>query len=216
VPRAFLPVFNPPVRTIAPSALVTAFGDGMKRRQVRTGQPRPRLRPNRRLAPPCANRKQSASIALCATPSHAGTTPVPVKDPTPGNSQKCTRVDFDHDNNGWGNGDQDAPGNSGPHNNAENGPSGDYPGNSGNGGNSGNPGGPCKDTSGNNGFGNGDQTPPANSADNNNAENAQEAATQKELQRIEAEALAKIAQQNEAAKASAAPQASVVVARREK
>lgn len=25
-------------------------------------------------------------------------------------------------NNGWGNGDQDPPGNSGPHNNAENGP----------------------------------------------------------------------------------------------
>ncbi len=177
MPRAFLPVFNPPVRTIAPSALVTAFGDGMKRRQVRTGQPRPRLRPNRRLAPPCANRKQSASIALCATPSHAGTTPVPVKDPTPGNSQKCTRVDFDHDNNGWGNGDQDAPGNSG--------------------------------------WGNGDQTPPGNSGDNNNnAENAKEAATQKELQRIEAEALAKIAQRNEAAKASAAPQASVVVVAR--
>lgn len=34
-------------------------------------------------------------------------------------------------NNGWGNGDQDAPGNSGPHNNAENGPNPDlYPGNS--------------------------------------------------------------------------------------
>jgi hypothetical protein len=154
----------------------------------------------------------SASIALCATPSHAGTTPVPVKDPTPGNSQKCTRVDFDHDNNGWGNGDQDAPGNSGDHNNAENGPGGN-PGNN----NPGNPVGPDKEESGNNGWGNGDQTPPGNSGDNNNAENAKEAATQKELQRIEAEALAKIAQQNEAAKASAAPQASVVVvARREK
>ncbi len=31
-----------------------------------------------------------------------------------------TPVKFKGKNNGWGNGDQDAPGNSGPHNNAEN------------------------------------------------------------------------------------------------
>ena len=140
-------------------------------------------------------------------PSHAGTKPAPDKDPTPGNSRKCTSVDFDHDNNGWGNGDQDAPGNSGDHNNAENNSGNDNPNN---------PNGPCKDASGNNGFGNGDQRPPGNSGDNNNAENAKDAATQKELQRIEAEALAKIAQQNVAAKASATAQASVVVARRAK
>lgn len=51
-----------------------------------------------------------------------------IEGPRPGNSKKCSRVDFDHDNNGWGNGDQDAPGNSGDHNNAENGP-GSAPGN---------------------------------------------------------------------------------------
>jgi hypothetical protein len=73
----------------------------------------------------------STSLALCATLSYAGnpsTQPISGNDPAPGNSQKCTRVDFDHDNNGWGNGDQDAPGNSGDHNNAENGP-GSAPGN---------------------------------------------------------------------------------------
>jgi hypothetical protein len=81
------------------------------------------------------------SIALCATPAHAtgaSNNSSPDKNPTPGNSQncdnpssdngpkpgnskKCTRVDFDHPNNGWGNGDQDPPGNSGDNNNAENG-----------------------------------------------------------------------------------------------
>jgi hypothetical protein len=144
----------------------------------------------------------SASIALCATTSHVGAQPAPNNKPCPGNSQKCTRVDFDHDNNGWGNGDQDAPGNSGDHNNAENGP-----------GNS-NPGGPGKDATANNGWGNGDQTPPGNSGDNNNAENAKEAATQRELQRLEAEALAKIAAQNKVAKVT--PQVTPVVARRVK
>lgn len=160
----------------------------------------------------------SASIALCATSAHAGKTPPPATNPCPGNSQKCTRVDFDHDNNGWGNGDQDSPGNSGDHNNAENGPGGSKPGNP--------DGGPPKDVSGNNGFGNGDQTPPGNSEDHNNAENDKDQATQIELQRIESEALAKLAQQNEAAKAanaantaagsSAKNQAGNVVARRAK
>lgn len=136
----------------------------------------------------------SASIALCATPSHAGAAQASAKNPTPGNSQKCTRVDFDHDNNGWGNGGQGAPGNSGNHNNAANGPRSDYPGNSGNAGP------PCKDASG-----------------NNNAASTKDSATQKELQRIEAEALAKIAQQAGTAKAADAnAQASAVVARRAK
>jgi len=141
----------------------------------------------------------SASIALCAVPSHAGT-PTPKQGPAPGNSQKCTRVDFDHENNGWGNGDQGSPGNSGDHNNAENGP-----------GNS-NPGGPGNSASANNGWGNGDQTAPGNSGDKNNAENAKEAATQAALKRLETEALAKIAAQNAAAKSAATP----VVARRAK
>ena len=51
--------------------------------------------------------------------------------PKPGCSHKCTEVDYKpckNRNNGWGNGDQDAPGNSGDHNNAENGP-GSAPGN---------------------------------------------------------------------------------------
>jgi hypothetical protein len=66
-------------------------------------------------------------LALSQTPSHATgkstvTTPAPCDCPKPGNSQNCTRVDFDKDNNGWGNGDQDAPGKSGDRNNAENGP----------------------------------------------------------------------------------------------
>ena len=78
-------------------------------------------------------------------------------------------------NNGWGNGDQDAPGNSLDNNNAENhqgsdgGPGGgdgtaSSRGNSGNNGNGG--------SKGNNGFGNGDQEAPGGSGDNNNAENA--------------------------------------------
>ena len=106
-----------------------------------------------------------ASLVLCAFSAQAQdkrVTPPTVPNPIPGNSHKVTRVDF-HDNNGWGNGDQDAPGNSGPHNNAENGPGDPPPGNPGsnNGGNN----------SGNNGWGNGDQSPPGSSADNNNAEN---------------------------------------------
>ena len=63
-------------------------------------------------------------LALCPTSIQAGTpveSLVPSNDPKPGNSKKVTPVDF-HENNGWGNGDQDAPGNSGDHNNAENGP----------------------------------------------------------------------------------------------
>lgn len=63
-------------------------------------------------------------LALCPTSAQAGKpveSTVPNNDPTPGNSKKVTAVDF-HDNNGWGNGDQDAPGNSSDHNNAENGP----------------------------------------------------------------------------------------------
>ncbi len=146
----------------------------------------------------------SATVVLCATPSFAKSRPTPGKDPAPGKSQKCTRVDFDHNNNGWGNGDQDAPGNSGNHNNAENGS-----------GNS-NPGGPGKNEAANNGWGNGDQKPPGNSGNNNNAENAKEAATQKELQRLEAEALAKIGVKNQTAKSNATPQASAIVARRAK
>ena len=117
-------------------------------------------------------------------PAYADHKPEHVKDPSPGNSKKTTRVDFDHDNNGWGNGDQDAPGNSGGNNNAENGPDGSKPGN--------------------NGIGNGDQNPPGNSGGNNNAENAIDQATQIELQRIESEALAKIVLQNEATKATKA------------
>ncbi|MES2922239.1 MAG: hypothetical protein V4819_11875 [Verrucomicrobiota bacterium] len=67
-------------------------------------------------------------FALCPTWAQAGE-PVEssLPDPKPGDSKKVTPVDF-HDNNGWGNGDQDAPGNSGDHNNAENGP-GSAPGN---------------------------------------------------------------------------------------
>lgn len=112
------------------------------------------------------------SIAMCTTPAFAGGEPDKKphdKDPKPGNSHKCTRVDFDHDNNGWGNGDQDAPGHSGDHNNAENGSGNNNPGNPG--------GGPCKEESGNNGFGNGDQKPPGNSGDQNNAENAKDEPT---------------------------------------
>ncbi len=117
----------------------------------------------------------SAVIALCVAPAYADHKPEHVKDPSPGNSKKTTRVDFDHDNNGGGNGDQDAPGNSGGNN-----------------------------SGGNNGGGNGDQDAPGNSGGNNNAENAIDQATQIELQRIESEALAKIVLQNEATKATKA------------
>ncbi|MBF0251858.1 MAG: tandem-95 repeat protein, partial [Alphaproteobacteria bacterium] len=72
--------------------------------------------------------------------------------------------DGGHANNGFGNGDQTAPGNSGDNNKAEN-----ATGNSGSQGNQGQGGGSQQ----NNGFGNGDQNAPGNSGDNNNAENAQ-------------------------------------------
>jgi|GEM_PF-3722016 len=61
-------------------------------------------------------------------------------------------------NNGFGNGDQDAPGNSGPHNNAENAADEEEDSDG--------------EGKGNNGFGNGDQDAPGNSGSNNNAENA--------------------------------------------
>jgi hypothetical protein len=63
-----------------------------------------------------------------------------------------------NNNNGFGNGDQDAPGNSGPHNNAENATNEDGEDDG-------------KDK-GNNGFGNGDQDAPGDSESHNNAENA--------------------------------------------
>jgi hypothetical protein len=72
-----------------------------------------------------------------------------------------------NENNGFGNGDQDAPGNSLDNNNAENdqtpGEQGNSHQNNGNNGGGG----------GNNGFGNGDQDAPGNSGPNNNAENAE-------------------------------------------
>lgn len=70
-------------------------------------------------------------------------------------------------NNGWGNGDQDAPGNSGPNNNAENSDR-ENPLDKDKGKPERDKGGP----QGNNGFGNGDDDAPGNSLDNNNAENA--------------------------------------------
>ena len=75
-------------------------------------------------------------------------------------------------NNGFGNGDQDAPGNSGSNNNAENDQTPGEQGNShqnnnDNGGSGGNHGGQ------NNGWGNGDQDAPGNSGSHNNAENDQ-------------------------------------------
>lgn len=100
-----------------------------------------------------------ASFVLCAALAHAAGKP---GNPSPGNSHKTTRVDFDKPNNGWGNGDQDAPGNSGGNNNAENGPRTTPP--------PGNPG-------GNNGWGNGNQSAPGNSAANNNAENGPKSPT---------------------------------------
>jgi hypothetical protein len=100
-----------------------------------------------------------APLVLCAAFAHATGKP---GNPTPGNSHKTTRVDFDKPNNGWGNGDQDAPGNSGGNNNAENGPGNTPP--------PGNPG-------GNNGWGNGDQKAPGNSGSNNNAENGPKSPT---------------------------------------
>ena len=85
--------------------------------------------------------------------------PVDPEDPNSGNQ-----------NNGFGNGDQDAPGGSGPNNNAENDQTPGEQGNShqndnGNGGNSTN--------HQNNGWGNGDDNAPGNSGSHNNAENDQ-------------------------------------------
>jgi hypothetical protein len=79
----------------------------------------------------------------------------------------------DHPNNGFGNGDQDAPGDSGPHNNAENDQTPGEQGNShendsGNGGNGGPP-----DNHQDNGWGNGDDAAPGGSGPHNNAENDQ-------------------------------------------
>ncbi len=119
------------------------------------------------------------AVITLSVPAYAGNQPPSVTGPCPGKSQKCTRVDF-NDNNGWGNGDQNAPGNSGGNNNAENGPRDTRPGNSG----------------GNNGSGNGN---------NSNAASLQDQATQLELQRIESEALAKIELQNQAAKPTSTP-----------
>jgi hypothetical protein len=78
-----------------------------------------------------------------------------------------------NENNGFGNGDQDAPGNSLDNNNAENDQTPGEQGNShqnnnGNGGGGGRP-----ENQQNNGFGNGDQDAPGNSGPNNNAENAE-------------------------------------------
>ena len=77
------------------------------------------------------------------------------------------------ENNGFGNGDQDAPGGSGDNNNAENSDSSDPTDGSGSGGDSsggGSSGG--GGPQGNNGFGNGDQDAPGGSEDTNNAENS--------------------------------------------
>jgi hypothetical protein len=89
----------------------------------------------------------------------------------------------EHGNNGWGNGDQDPPGNSGDHNQAENsdnenplekenGNGNNSSNNDNNSGNSGNsvPAG-NKVEHQDNGYGNGDDNSPRNSGDNNNAEN---------------------------------------------
>ena len=65
-------------------------------------------------------------------------------------------------NNGWGNGDQDAPGNSLDNNNAENSDA-DNPLNRDRG---------SPENHRDNGFGNGDDDAPGNSLNNNNAENA--------------------------------------------
>lgn len=55
------------------------------------------------------------------SPGNSGIAPPPgFQVIVPGNSKKTTPVDFKGKNNGWGNGDQDPPGNSGDNNNAEN------------------------------------------------------------------------------------------------
>jgi len=70
------------------------------------------------------------------------------------------------ENNGFGNGDQNAPGHSGPHNNAENSQK-----NKVNNVGVDTHGGHEKDLAENNGFGNGDQNAPGNSLNHNGAEN---------------------------------------------
>ena len=128
-------------------------------------------------------------LALSPTASYAKKPteePAPCKDPKPGKSDKCTRVDFDHDNNGWGNGDQNAPGNSGDHNNAENGP---------------------KSAPGSGKVG-------TNTQSNGLVANQSDDATQKELERIEREAASKNPEPS--ANSSVKAVANNVVARRAK
>jgi Ca2+-binding RTX toxin-like protein len=154
------------------------------------------------IAPPVSTPPEALFITGNAVPAavvSASTLPagiVAVNTPvneTPGGENGKT-----HNNNGFGNGDQNAPGNSADNNNAENadgdkenngkGSSQGNNGNSNNGGsensnsNSNNGGsensnsnsnnGGSENSNSNNGFGNGDQSAPGNSADNNNAENA--------------------------------------------
>ena len=110
-------------------------------------------------------------------PPHPPEPPNPPEPPTPPENHN------DHPNNGFGNGDQDPPGNSGPHNNAENDQTPGDQGNSHQNDHLNPPGDHGNDNPGpqdppvdntehqNNGFGNGDQDPPGNSGSHNNAEN---------------------------------------------
>jgi hypothetical protein len=133
------------------------------------------------------------------TPSQGDETPSPVgpgesnEDPGEGDGESGGEHGTQHDNNGFGNGDQDAPGNSGDNNNAENasddeqgsGPDAqngeakgaehsDQGSQSNNGqGNGGTKKTPGKGPQSNNGFGNGDQDAPGGSLEHNNAENSQ-------------------------------------------
>lgn len=70
-------------------------------------------------------------FSLILTPiAFAMTVEIPVEDPPTGDDNQDP-PEIIKGNNGFGNGDQDAPGNSGDHNNAENArPSRKYPGNS--------------------------------------------------------------------------------------
>ncbi len=67
-------------------------------------------------------------------PEGGGKIPTVETDEKPVDPPKCERPrerkkdKKNRGNNGWGNGDQDAPGNSGPNNNAENGPKGNHDG----------------------------------------------------------------------------------------
>jgi len=64
---------------------------------------------------------QPGSVPFPGNSGDPGNKPPPGQQvPKPGNSHKTTRVDFKNQNNGWGNGDQEPPGNSGDNNNAEN------------------------------------------------------------------------------------------------